>query len=48
MIRCNNCYTEFKDEEDLKTFTDLSKKEVEYFKGCPECKTDEYLMDMED
>ena len=45
-IRCNNCYWEG-EEEDLKDFVDLeSKKEVLYFKGCPNCKTDEYLMDL--
>ena len=47
MIRCNNCMREFENEEDLKTLTDLSKREIEYYKGCPECLTDEYLMDIE-
>ena len=47
MIRCNNCYKEFIDEEDLQILTDTSKKEVEYYKGCPICKTDSFLMDIE-
>ena len=46
-VRCTNCMWEGK-EEDLKIWTDLGGEttEVEYFKGCPNCKTDEYLMDI--
>ena len=49
-VRCNNCGWEGY-ENDLKLFTDLSDNnvshDIQYFKGCPECKTDDYLMDIE-
>jgi len=48
-VRCNNCMWEGV-EDDLKTFTDLGDNlghNVEYFKGCPDCQTDSYLMDLE-
>lgn len=41
--RCNNCMRMFEDDDDLKLFCDNG----EYYKGCPDCGTDEYLMDME-
>jgi hypothetical protein len=48
-VRCNNCYWE-DCEENLQIFTDLSSdivgKEIQYFKGCPNCKTDNYLTDI--
>lgn len=47
-IQCNNCnWTGF--EEDLVEYNETSKVDnitLEYFKGCPNCKTDEYLMDI--
>ncbi len=39
-IRCNNCYKEFENEDELI----LIERGGEYFKACPECKTDNYLM----
>ena len=49
-VRCNNCEWEGY-EEDLQIFTDLSDNnvshDIHYFKGCPNCKTDDYLMDIE-
>ena len=49
-VRCNNCGWEGY-ENDLKLFTDLSDNnvshDIQYFKGCPECETDAYLMDIE-
>lgn len=45
-IICINCMKEFKNEEELKAFTDLSQREVRYFKGCPKCGTDEYLREI--
>lgn len=48
-VGCNNCGWEG-EEEDLKDFTDLEgqHKEILYFKGCPNCKTDSYLVDIVD
>ena len=38
-------------EEELETFVDLSDSDVGhdigYYPGCPNCQTDEYLMDLE-
>lgn len=45
-IRCNNCYTYFESGEDLEHCFD--EKTQEYCNGCPKCKTDEYLMSMND
>ena len=49
-VRCNMCGWEGTDDE-LKIFVDLSDNnvshDIQYFKGCPFCETDEYLMDME-
>lgn len=50
-VRCNNCYWEG-DEEDLETMVDLSDNDIDhdiqYLRGCPECRTDEYLMDIDE
>ena len=45
MIVCNNCMKEFDGEESLE-LVELSNKEI--CKGCWNCKTDSYLMDVED
>lgn len=42
--RCNNCMRMFRDDSEL----ELSKDGDEWFKGCPDCKTDGYLMDVEE
>ena len=48
-IICNNCLWEG-NEEELKTFTDLSDNEVNhdinYSIGCPNCETDDYLQNI--
>lgn len=47
-VRCNNCNWE-DCEDNLKTFVDMSEhigKEIYYYKGCPNCETDDYLMDI--
>ena len=47
-VRCNNCYWVGR-EDDLQTFVDMGEnigKEINYYKGCPNCKTDDYLMDI--
>lgn len=40
--RCNNCMTYFASDDDLINIKDEDGK----FKGCPECNTDAYLMDL--
>jgi hypothetical protein len=45
MIICNNCMKEFDGEDSLK-LVELNDKEI--CKGCQNCKTDAYLMDVED
>lgn len=42
-IRCNKCYWKG-EEEGLRQFTD----DAGYFLGCPNCETDNYLMDIDD
>ena len=42
--RCNNCMRVFRDDSELELFKDGD----EWFKGCPDCKTDGYLMDIEE
>lgn len=48
-VRCNNCFWEG-NEEELQTFVDLSDNDIShdigYIRGCPNCETDEYLMDI--
>jgi hypothetical protein len=43
-VRCNNCMEVFEDDDYLKILED----DGEFFKGCPVCLTDEYLMDLEE
>jgi hypothetical protein len=49
-VLCNNCLWEGTEEE-LETFVDLSDNDidhdVQYFRGCPNCETDSYLMNIE-
>lgn len=50
-IRCNNCWSHFVDDENLKILSEKLDSscvdDFEFFKGCPLCETDEYLMDLE-
>jgi Pyruvate/2-oxoacid:ferredoxin oxidoreductase delta subunit len=50
VIRCNNCMAVFGSEEELQILPTGTEQEgeVEYIKGCPTCKTEEYLMDLVD
>ena len=49
MIRCNNCYKIFNNDEDLEMLCDFKDTErPEFYKGCPDCKTDGYLMDIKE
>ena len=41
-VKCNDCQF-IGEEDDL----EILKDNTEYFKGCPNCKTDSYLMDIE-
>jgi hypothetical protein len=51
LVRCNNCYWEGSEDE-LKTFVDLSDNDIshdiQYFRGCPNCETDDCLMNIDD
>lgn len=42
--RCNNCMTFFESDDDL---VELIDDDNEIYKGCPICKTDSYLMNLE-
>lgn len=42
MIRCSNCMRVFAGDDDL---TRIEEGD-EWFLGCPDCKTDDYLMEM--
>ena len=39
--QCNNCMRYFESDDELEKF----EEDGEIFLGCPECKTDEYLME---
>lgn len=43
LLRCNKCGRKFHTEEELIILPDGH----EYYKACPDCKTDAYLMDLE-
>ena len=53
VVRCNNCYHYYYDEilgderndNTLKMLFDEEFKE--FYKGCPVCETDDYLMDID-
>jgi hypothetical protein len=47
-VRCNNCDWEGVEEE-LQMFEDKTNAnsiDRSFFKGCPNCETDDYLMDL--
>ncbi|MBA4122291.1 MAG: hypothetical protein H0X72_07505 [Acidobacteria bacterium] len=51
IVRCNNCWTYFyeeiideRDDNSLAFIWDAETRE--FFKGCPQCKTDDYLADI--
>jgi len=44
MIKCNNCDTLFKNDEDLENQHD----DRGFYLGCNECNTDSFLMDTEE
>lgn len=43
--RCNNCMREFDDDSELELMQDGSG---DWMRACPHCRTDEYLMDLEE
>lgn len=52
IVRCNNCWTYYYEDitderhnNSLKLFREEEDNIVEFFKGCPICKTDDYLGD---
>lgn len=53
VVRCSNCWTYYYDEiidernnNSLKFIWD--KETEEFYKGCPQCKTDDYLADIDE
>jgi len=50
VVRCNYCwnyfYDEITDERNLNSL-EFIKDGDEFFKGCPVCKTDDYLIDVD-
>lgn len=52
MCRCNNCMKVFSDDSQLEILEDVcfsidGENNLEFYKGCPDCKTDAYLMDLD-
>lgn len=46
-VKCTNCEKEFEDDDELEVFrTNIPGEPTEVFLGCPNCKTDSYLMDI--
>ena len=44
---CTNCERKFEDDDELELFEEYVPCEPkEHFLGCPDCKTDDYLMDI--
>ena len=46
-VRCNKCYTIWDDDEDIPQILVVEDGNEEIIKGCDNCQTDGYLMDME-
>lgn len=42
IVKCTNCERVFSSDDELKLLED----ENGWFKGCPDCKTDQYLMEV--
>lgn len=40
-VQCNNCMNKYYEDE-----LELIKEKSEYYKGCPNCKTDNYLINL--
>jgi Pyruvate/2-oxoacid:ferredoxin oxidoreductase delta subunit len=50
VVKCNNCYNFFYEEiadERNNNGLEIFCENDEFFRGCPVCKTDEYLADVE-
>lgn len=45
-VKCNSCLNKYTDQE-LRLFDEISEGKTETFLGCPECKTDEFLMNID-
>jgi Pyruvate/2-oxoacid:ferredoxin oxidoreductase delta subunit len=53
IVRCNNCWTYYYEEIiDLRNDNTLiliwDEEDECFFKGCPQCKTDDYLADIDE
>ncbi|MBM7598131.1 hypothetical protein JOC34_000488 [Virgibacillus halotolerans] len=44
--RCNKCLSYFESDDELELFYEDANDLETGFKGCPECETDNYLMDL--
>lgn len=47
-IQCNNCMAQFEDDYDLEQVLVVEDDGEEVVDGCPNCKTDVYLMDLKE
>lgn len=45
-VRCNSCLNKYTEQE-LRLFDEISENKTETFLGCPECKTDKFLMNID-
>lgn len=45
-VKCSGCLNEYSEQE-LRFFDEISENKTETFLGCPECKTDEFLMNID-
>jgi Zn finger protein HypA/HybF involved in hydrogenase expression len=45
-VKCNSCLNKYTEQE-LRLFDEISESKTETFLGCPECKTDEFLMNID-
>jgi hypothetical protein len=47
IVRCNNCYWKgYEDELEVIPISVDNGNDVTFMKGCPKCKTDDYLTDL--
>lgn len=46
IIRCNNCMEIFEGESDLALIKEPESEFNDHFNGCPNCQTDDDLMDI--
>ncbi len=47
-VICNNCMVKFFDDELIQLVEITENEEEDIYTGCPNCKTDEWLMNLQD